>query len=206
MTMTHSQLGLPESLKVTDDTRRKFRSMIRKAADKIQQGYTLVGGVYTFATFTVKLEEDGRIVITDQDGSSALVGTEPKRTPKAKSSTSKPLTTVDKQPKAEKSPKSSKRQQVMFPNKERIIKGFDEFVREFDNHLQQHHERVAINFNDTWYSFMMEQLYLGSSGDVNKAHQIVLHKLEQRHITPRQYVHLIDNRMIGFGPVNKQEG
>lgn len=219
MTISHKDLGLPASIPVDGDTRRKFRSMIRRAADRIQQGYTLQGGKYVFSTFSVELQDNGNIVIAEADGT-VVAGVELKRQPKENLTTSKPLVattatavaTMKKrekvakpEPKAPKAEKAPKKQQLMFPNKERVIVGYDDFLTKFDAHLQEHHEKVACTFDKTWYTFSLEQIYLGAGGDPVKARNIVMHKLEQHKVPSAEYTYLIDRRMIGFGPVNKSQ-
>lgn len=203
--LTHKELNLPTQM-TGDDARKKFRIMIRRMADRIQQGYTIVNGVYTFSTFTVSLTDDGKIEIGEPDNSSIMTQS-PKREPKEKATTSKPLTAVTATAVAkvrQTSPvaKPTKKQQVMFPNKERIIVGFDDFIDRFEAHLEEKNiERMPCTFKDTWYSFMMEQLYMASQGNQETALNIVLTKLKQLNVPSGKWTYLMDRRMIGFGPV-----
>lgn len=203
--ITHQELNLPTQM-TGEDSRKKFRMLMRRTADRIQQGYRIVNGAYTFSTFSVSLTDDGQIVLSESDGS-AMVNQPAKREPREKSSTSKPLTAVTatavaKVRQTSPVPKPAKKQQLMFPNKERIIEGFDTFIDKFEEYLETRGiEKVALNFENTWYSFMMEQLYLAAQGSPETALNIVLNKLKQMNIPSGKWTYLMDRRMIGFGPV-----
>lgn len=203
--ITHQELNLPTQM-TGEDSRKKFRMLMRRTADRIQQGYRIVNGAYTFSTFSVSLTDDGQIVLSESDGS-AMVNQPAKREPREKSSTSKPLTAVTatavaKVRQTSPVPKPAKKQQLMFPNKERIIEGFDTFIDKFEEYLETKGiEKVALNFENTWYSFMMEQLYLAAQGSPETALNIVLNKLKQMNIPSGKWTYLMDRRMIGFGPV-----
>lgn len=201
--LTHQELNLPVQIS-GEDARRKFRTMMRRTADRIQQGYAIKDGVYTFSTFTVALTDDGQVIIGDSDGS-AIANREPRqKTTASKPVTATTATAVAKVRQTSPVAKPAKKQQMMFPNKERIIVGFDDFIDRLEAHLaEKDYEKLALTFEHTWYSFMLEQLYLASQGNPETALNIVKVKLQQHHITKQNWTYLMDRRMIGFGPVAK---